>query len=225
MAAVACRTLDLAVVGAVVGGVNGAIAGARRMYDWRSIKGRLAFLLDSTWALATTAGALAAHIAAVLQRSPTNYVGELSERRNRHVYERGCTFRRGFMLTLGNVVNGAGADAHHRPARQRAVIRHENVHIWQARWFGPLFPLVYAVWWVLGALAAVVVWLVCRPSEGLGRLVDAWGYYRNPFEWWAYSREGRWPPPRAVKRFVWRRALVRPRESSESVSGRVGGPG
>ena len=200
--------VDLAVPAAIVGGVNGAVAGVRRIYRWRSPTGWVALGLDSTWALITTAGAFLAHAVAVVQRSPGNYVGELSERQNRHVYRRGYTLRRGFMLTVGNVINGVGT----RPSafRRRVVDVHENSHVWQSRTFGPFFPLIYGAWWALGAVVGTAVWLVRRPPENLGRVIDSWGYYRNPFEWWAYSREGRWPPPGAVARFVWRRPLVAP---------------
>jgi len=203
--------VDLAIPAAIVGGLNGAVAGGRRIYRWRSSVGWLAFVLDSTWALVTTTGALFAHAVAAGQRTPGNYVVEYSERRNRHVYARGYTLRRGFMLTVGNVINGAGP--HPRSTFRRHVVDdHEHVHVWQARWFGPIFPLVYATWWVIGATAGTLVWLVRRPPERLGRVIDSWGYYRNPFEWWAYSREGRWPPPGAVERFVWRRTLTSSRQ-------------
>ena len=201
--------VDLAVAAAIVGGANGVVSGARRTYQWRSPRGWLAFVLDSTWALVTTAGALVAHVIATLQRSPRNYVGELSQRQNRHVYERGYTLRRGFMLTVGNVVNGAGTTAHHNPRRRHVVLHHEDVHVWQTRWFGPLFPVIYGAWWVIGSLAALGLWLARRPAEGLRRTIDSVAYYCNPFEWWAYSREGRWPPTQAVKRFVWPRPLAK----------------
>jgi len=201
--------VDLTVAAAIVGGANGLVSGARRTYRWRSIGGWHAFVLDSTWALVTTAGALVAHAIALVQRSPSNYVGEMSLRQNRHVYERGYTLRRGFMLTVGNVINGAGRDAHHDPRRQHIVSRHEDLHVWQTRWFGPLFPIAYGAWWVVGSFAALALWVTRRPVEGLRRTVDSVAYYCNPFEWWAYSREGRWPPPQAVKRFVWPRPLGR----------------
>jgi hypothetical protein len=111
------------------------------------------------------------------------------------------------LLTVGNVVNGAGTA---RASRARTVEQHEDSHVWQARCFGPLFPAIYAVWWFGGAVIALAVWLIRRPAAGLGAMVDAFGYYRNPFEWWAYSREGRWPPPRAVTALVWRRPLASP---------------
>ena len=209
LAGAAGSLLDITVAAAIVGGANGAISGWRGIYRWRSITGWLAFVLDSTWALVTTAGALVAHVVAAVQRTPDNYVAELSERRDRHVYRRGYTLRRGFMFTVGNVINGAGPNTG-TEFRRRVVDDHEHVHVWQGRWFGPIFPLVYGAWWVIGATVGTVVWLVRRPPEGFGRVIDSWGYYRNPFEWWAYSREGRWPPPGAVRGFVWRRPLTRP---------------
>ena len=71
---------------ALVGAANGALAGHHRIYRWRTRTGPLAFVLDSTWALPTTAAALLAHAVAALQRRPGNYVAELSERCDRHVY-------------------------------------------------------------------------------------------------------------------------------------------
>ena len=84
---------------------------------------------------------------------------------------------------------------------------HEHVHVWQARWFGPLYPLLYGAWTVLGAAVGVVAWVATGRRDHVWRVVEAWAYYRNPFEWWAYSREGRWPPPRALAEHVWRRPM------------------
>lgn len=209
LAAAAWSPVDLAAPAAVVGAANGLAGGAGRIYRWRSVSGWLAFALDSTWALITTAGALIGHIVAAFQRTPGNHVAELSERRDRHVYVRGYTLRRGFMLTVGNVVNGAGAVR--QVARRRAIVdHHEHVHVWQARWFGPVFPVVYAGWYVTGAVVGTTMWVITRPAAGLGQAIDTWAYYCNPFEWWAYSREGRWPPPGVKRRAVWPRPLVRP---------------
>ncbi len=168
-----------------------------------ALAGAAGSLLDITVAAAIVGGANGA-IAGW-----RGIVAELSERRDRHVYRRGYTLRRGFMFTVGNVINGAGPNTG-TEFRRRVVDDHEHVHVWQGRWFGPIFPLVYGAWWVIGATVGTVVWLVRRPPEGFGRVIDSWGYYRNPFEWWAYSREGRWPPPGAVRGFVWRRPLTRP---------------
>ena len=194
-------------VAAIVGGLNGAIAGWRRIYRWRSVAGVLAFVLDSTWALITTAAALFAHAVALVQGTAGNYVVALSERRDRHVYVRGLTLRRGFLTTVGNVVSGVGLTK--SPSRRtRVVDRHEHVHIWQARWFGPLYPLLYGAWTVFGAAFGVVAWAARgRKEERLWTVVDTTAYYSNPFEWWAYSREGRWPPPAANPDLTWRRPV------------------
>jgi hypothetical protein len=187
------------VVAALVGGVNGAIGGARRMYRWRSLGGVAAFVLDSTWALITTAGALLVHAIAGVQRRPGNYVVALSERRDRHVYAAGFTLRRGFLTTIGNVVSGASGQR-----SRRVVEEHEQVHIWQARWFGPLYPLLYGAWTLVGAVVGVVAWLLRGRRDRLWNVVDTTAYYSNPLEWWAYSREGRWPPPAAIAELTWR---------------------
>ena len=107
---------------------------------------------------------------------------------------------------FGNVVSGAGLTK--SPLRRARVIdRHEHVHVWQARWFGPLYPLVYGAWTVLGAAFGVVAWGARGRDEQLWNVVDTTAYYSNPFEWWAYSREGRWPPPAANADLTWRRPI------------------
>lgn len=199
-------TVGLMVPAAVVGGLNGAIGGGRRIYRWRSPSGVAAFVLDSTWALVTTTSALVPHLVAAVQRDPQNYRTALSERANRHVYARGFRMRRGFLLTVGNVVNGAAPG---RGRTDQIVADHEHVHVWQTRAFGPLFPLLYGGWMVVGSAVGALSWLVRPKHRPFAASVDAWAYYRNPFEWWAYSREGRWPPPRVDATAVWSKPLVK----------------
>lgn len=210
LAGVAGWTLGLTVPAAVVGGLNGGIGGYRRIYRWRSASGVAAFVLDSTWALVTSMSALVAHLVAALQRDPASYRPALSERANRHVYARGFRMRRGFLLTVGNVVNGAGAG----PRVERIVADHEHVHVWQARAFGPFFPFLYGGWMLAGALIGAIGWLLRPKRRSLAASVDAWAYYRNPFEWWAYSREGRWPPPRVDASTVWSKPMTAARSST-----------
>ena len=198
----------LGILAGAIGAANGAIAGHRRIYRWRARSGAPAFLLDSTWALPTTAASLLAHVVAACQARPGNYVTELSERCDRHVYVDGFTVRKQFMLTIGNVVNGAGEDVRTSPFRRRIVAHHEHAHVWQARWFGPLFPIGYVAWSTVGAVAGAVAWLRGGRQERFTKAVETGAYYLNPFEWWAYSREGRWPPPGAVARLAWRRPLA-----------------
>jgi hypothetical protein len=192
------RLVRLPVVGAVVGGLNGFIAGSRRIYDVRSRRGVVAFLLDSSWALLTTAGGLAAHLFSIVgsgSRGP-GFVPELSARRNRHVYERGFVVRRGFAVTIGNVVCGVGTSDQDREPdrfrRRRSLVEyHEELHVWQARWFGPLFPLAYGAWMLGGAVVGTISWLSAGRRGVLYTEVDHRAYWRNPFERWAYAHAAR----------------------------------
>ena len=189
---------------AAVGVVSGAISGSNRMYDWKSARGRAAFVLDHTWALATTTvGSLAWLVNHLLPDS--GFERHLSERRNRLVFRRGVVVRRGFAVTLGYVVNGAGGRAGViTQSRLNLVDRHEDVHVWQARAFGPLYALGYAVWSAAGAIAAIVSWPLDRGGSMATR-IDSFAYYCNPFEWHAYTRDDNWPPSSADARLVWRR--------------------
>jgi hypothetical protein len=199
--------VGLAIPAAVVAVANGAISGWRRTYDWSSATGVAAFTLDSTWALPMTAAGLFANGFSVLQPA-SGYVPELSMRQNRHVYQRGFTPRRGFATTLGNVVCGAG-DVRH-PRRRRLITDHEDVHCWQARWFGPLYPLIYVGWTLTGGAIGMLVWLVARRDQPFAQVVESAGYYLNPMEWWAYSRDDHWPPSGKVAGLGWKRPCCQP---------------
>ena len=196
-------------VGVAVGSVaavNGAVCGWRGTYAWRRPSGWVAALLDSTWASLPVAGGLIAHLVAALRRCPAER--SLGLRQNRHVYRDGLALKRGFAFTMGNVISGAG-DVD-RPRRRRLVTDHEDVHVWQSRWFGPLDPLLYGVWAGGAAAAGCVLWLVRGRRERLSHVVESLAYYTNPFEWWAYSRDDLWPPPGKLAGLGWRRSVVRP---------------
>lgn len=201
LAGLAGSVIGLGVPTAVVGAVHGALAGYRQIYPWRRLDGVAAFVLDHSWALTTSAASLVSHAVAAVQRQ-SRYVAELSERQGRHVYIGGFRMRRHFVVTVGNTISGAVATD--TPARQRLITDHEHVHVWQSRWFGPMFPALYFAWMIGGGAAGFVYGVLSR-RERPRRLSETWGYYANPFEWWAYSREGRWPPDRPL---VWRRPLT-----------------
>lgn len=212
---------------AVAGAANGAISGWRRVYEWNCSRGLIAFTLDSTWGLLMTTSGLFAN-AVGLAMPNSGYVAELSERQNRHVYQRGFMPRKGFAITLGNVIGGAGdvvepaatdgaasttgaeKAARRRIRRRRLITDHEDVHCWQARWFGPLYPLLYVGWMVLGGGAGVVIWLATRRSEKVFKMMESSAYFLNPFEWWAYSRDDYWPPKGKVEGLGWKRPCCRP---------------
>jgi hypothetical protein len=191
---------------ALVGGLNGFVSGRRGIYDWRSAKGAGAFVLDSTWALGTTVSGLVAHAVGGL-RGDAGYCEALSRRQNRHVYTRGFQPRRRFATTFGNVVNGAGDVTN--PRRVKLVTDHEDVHVWQARGFGPLYPALYLGWIVGGGAGGALVWLLRRRGEPFTKVVESFAYYLNPFEYWAYSRDGHWPPRGLVPSIGPKRPIVR----------------
>ena len=206
LAGLAGSLVGLGVPAAVVGGLNGAISGRRGVYGWSSPKGVAAFALDSTWALGTTTAGLVAHAIGAVRGDP-GYAANLSERQNRHVYTRGFQPRKGFAITLGNVVNGV-RDASN-PRRAKLVTDHEDVHVWQARLFGPAYPMLYLGWMVGGGAAGVAVWAARHRDRPLGKVVETYAYYANPFEWWAYSRDDHWPPSGKIDGIGWTKPAVR----------------
>lgn len=207
LGALAGRPLGLSVPLAVVAGANGAASGWRGVYDWGSPRGATAFVLDSTWAGATTAAGLVANAVGVLRRDSGYHEG-LSRRKNRHVYSRGLQLRKGFATTFGNVVAGAGDLT--RARRAKLVTDHEDVHVWQARLFGPAYPVLYGGWLAGGTAAGAAVWAAVRRDQPVTKVIESCAYYLNPFEWWAYSRDDHWPPSGLVDRLGWKQPAVRP---------------
>ena len=192
---------------AVIAGLNGLISGWRQIYAWRSIVGWVAFLLDSSWATLSVGVGLLSHAAGRLKGS-LGYEAKLSRRQNSHVYRHGFSLKPGYALTVGNVISGAGDVDVAR--RCKLITDHEAVHVWQARWFGPLYLPLYGLWALVGVFGGVVVWLRGGRKEKIGKAIESCAYYLNPYEWWAYSRDDLWPPPGKLKGVGWRKAAVRP---------------
>ncbi|MET0909164.1 MAG: hypothetical protein ABWZ99_06820 [Ilumatobacteraceae bacterium] len=209
--------LGLAVPLGVVAAANGVASGWRRVYDWRSAKGVTAVVLDSTWALPMTAAALFANVVGAVTHG--GYVDDLSRRANRHVYQRGFMPRKGFALTLGNVISGAADTS--RPRRRRLITDHEDVHVWQARWLGPLYPVAYVGWMFGAGAVGSIAWLTRHRDKPLTKVVETYGYYLNPLEWWAYSRDDHWPPGGKLGGIGWKHPAVR---SFNSIRGDRGAP-
>jgi hypothetical protein len=208
--------------GAVIGALNGALGGWRGTYPWRRLDGWVAFALDTTWASPLTLAALVTHLVAALQRDRGGYVDALSRRTGRHVYARGFRVRRGFLVTIGNAVHGAGPNATVSARRQRLVEHHEHVHVWQGRWLGPLYPLLYGAWMVVGGVVGAVLAVTrLRGRAPFTKVVETCAYYLNPFEWWAYSRDGTWPPPGKVTGLGWRAPIVPPFSASRQAARRA----
>jgi len=208
LGALAGRVLRSTILGAVVGLLHGLVAGRRRVYDWSTRRGRAAFVLDHTWALPTTAaGLVVLGLSGLRERItgvPPGYEPSLSERQNRMVHREGLVLRRGFAVTIGTVVNGAaGRDGVLTERRRKLVTDHEDVHVWQQRVFGPLYPIAYISWFVGGVIVSLVRRVTSRSERPLSTEIDRFAYYRNPFEWHAYTCDANWPPHGVDPASVW----------------------
>ena len=51
--------------------------------------------------------------------------------------------------------------------RRRLITDHEAVHVWHARWFGPLYLVLYGLWAGAAVMVGVVLWVVRRRRERL----------------------------------------------------------
>ncbi len=197
-----------AVIFAVVAGVNGAFGGYRQIYHWRTWQGNVAFVLDSTWGMfGTFLGDIL--LVANLFWPGVEYRVDCSRRQNRHVFFGGAAVRPGYAFTQGNVISNA--DSGRGLTRPKFLERHEGLHIWQNRMFGPLYQIVYVLWLGLGALAGAIFWLFNR-QEKLYSLVETGAYYDNPYEYWAYVNDHNWPHPTANPKFRWPRPVEQTEE-------------
>ncbi len=185
----------LAPLGAVIAGANGVISGWRGIYDWRRGAGWAGAALDATWGMVGITGSLGVHLWNRF-RGDAGYLPQLSVRQGRHVYRRGFSPRKKFAFTVGNTITNAGAIED--PRRRSLIEVHEGLHVWQQRWFGPIFPIVYGVWMAGGAVSGTIVWLRHRDTK-LAVVVERHAYYYNPFEHWAYAADHNWPPHRMIR--------------------------
>lgn len=177
-------------VGAIMGGMNGLVSGIHGIYDWTSIDGWFAFISDSTWNLFGTSLGNVVHIINLFYKD-ANYRDDLSHRQNRHVYEGGFALKEDFAFTQGNVISNAGLGQGAAGINTAFLADHETLHIWQQRFFGPLFQATYIVWAVGGFIVGTVTWFF-HTDENWGSLVETAAYYDNPFEYWAYSNDNNW---------------------------------
>lgn len=194
-------------VTAAAGAVNGWLSGWRWMYDWRAPRGWAALVLDSTWGLIGVTGGLLLHVVNLAwYRLRSGYRADLTYRQNHHVYSAGLSLKRGYAFAVGNVISGAAGsidfDDEAGSARRRQFIkRHEALHVWQNRWFGPLYQIGYLGWLVGGAIVGAVVAVIRR--DDLKSVVETLAYFNNPFEYWAYRNDEYWPPRDAHPTYVW----------------------
>jgi len=171
--------------GALVGGANGLISGARHIYNWESWEGWTAFIADSTWGLVGTALGDLVHLINLGWESNGDFDRELSRRQNRHVYGKGFHIREDFAFTQGNVISHlGGGDAD--------TLKHETLHVWQSRIFGPIYQGLSLKWYVTGGAIGLVLGtpLAIEGKQSIFKSIEDVAYYDNPWETWAHSEGG-----------------------------------
>ena len=173
-------TTGIAVSAAIIGGLNGVISGVAQIYDWSSVEGWGAFLTDSTWGLVGTTMSLLVHFYNLCD-SNSSYRPELSKRQNRHAYYGGFGFD-GFAFTQGNVISNLNENS------SADLIKHETLHVWQSRLFGPIFQSTYVAWLAAGTVVGIACWPFM--DIDIGQAIMDVAYYDNPWEYWAYQVGG-----------------------------------
>lgn len=158
--------LVIGLICGVVGGLYSAISLGRNIYALGPLS-IFGYVLDMTWSLLNTAASLIVWLPACMIAGG-NFVepDEHSRRSGTFVYQdnpRGGGYA---ATTIGTVIAGGWCS-------------HEEVHVWQARMFGPLYLPVY----LLSLLLNVLFRLCTGKTEDL----TMQAYYRVCFEDWAYS--------------------------------------
>jgi hypothetical protein len=158
-------TLAVAIILGVLGATYAAIALAYNVYRFR-VMSAIGLALDVTWSLVnTTAGLIVWIPAALISGASFQTPDDSSRRSGSFVYDKNPRGGGFDATTIGTVIAGGWSS-------------HEEIHLWQARLFGPAYMVVYVVAFVLNLIFRL---LTFRKSE----LIVA-PYHRICFEDWAY---------------------------------------
>jgi len=172
-------------VGAFIGMLDGVYA----IHRWPS--GIVAFVADTTWALAGSTNAALLHVVNV------GWGDHAADgRTGAHRYRSGFRVKSGYAFTQGSVMSDL-VDGPGQP-----LFAHERTHTTQSRVFGPLYTLTYIGWlalWVIPGLIAGAATGI-GPGEGAQR----WCYFNCPWEAWGYAVQ-RAPRPSVAgdSRMIW----------------------
>ena len=149
----------------VLGGVYSSIAFGRGIYTlgFFSILG---FLLDLSWGLLNMAGSLVWLLACAVAGGDFVEPDERSRRSGTFVYSENPRGGGYAATTIGTVIAGGWSS-------------HEEIHVWQARIFGPLYMPVY--------LSSLLLNMLFRVITGKFEALTMQAYYRICFEDWAYA--------------------------------------
>jgi hypothetical protein len=183
-----------AVLGFLVGGPIGAVIGGVLLgafaipYGWAVARGEMyagdalgvwRAVLDATWSSLNTA---AAALYYGVHRLTGNTHNLARTRRSGAIWlDRGVVTK--YATTIGTVK--AGSDDH--------IDRHEMLHVFQARLFGPLYLPLVGLNYVLATIIPYWLLLEHRPITGFGSYFEN-GVYPNVWnELWAYKATARRP--------------------------------
>lgn len=171
------RPVVLLWIATSVGAFTGMMDGLWQTHQWAG-PGVVAFALDETWGLAGSTDGDLIHL--VNFTWGDHAVGET--RTDAHRYNSGFALQSGFAFTQGAVMS-----SNPRPAGS-PVFRHENVHVWQNRAFGPTFILSYIVWFILFLIPGLIYGVASGAGASPGILGSS--YFSQPWETWAYAVQG-----------------------------------
>jgi hypothetical protein len=170
------RTSVLTGLAAGIGAITGYMGGRYQAYDWKR-KGWLQFAADLTWGLSGSAVAALMHGWNALQK-----LKPLDRRTGAHRYGEGFTLGKRFAFTQGSVMSNL------RSTPGEPLFVHEMVHVFQARVFGPIYPITYVAWSIVGFVMAVIASIFAKNWKSR---IEGWSYFSNPWETWAYAKHGR----------------------------------
>lgn len=161
--------LVVAAIGGLIAAVYSAVAFARGIYGLGPFS-ILGYVLDMSWSLLNTAASLLVWLPACMIAGG-NFLepDDNSRRSGTFVYEKNPRDPGGAVYgatTVGMVIAGGWSS-------------HEEMHVWQARLFGPFYLPAYGLSWVLN--------LLFRLCTGKVEELALQAYYRVCFEDWAYA--------------------------------------
>jgi hypothetical protein len=158
--------LVVSVICGAIGGTYSAIAIGRGIYGFGPFS-IIGYVLDMTWSLLNTTVSLLVWLPACMVGGGAFVEpDERSRRSGTFVYAENPRGGGYDATTVGTVIGGGWSS-------------HEEVHVWQARLFGPLYLPVY--------VTSLLLNLLFRLCVGKLENIVEQAYYRVCFEDWAYT--------------------------------------
>jgi hypothetical protein len=158
--------LIVAGIAGLIGAIYSAIAFGRGIYGIGPFS-ILGYVLDMTWSLLNTSASLLVWLPACAVAGGAFVEPDDNSRRSGTIVYQDNPRGGGYAATtIGTVIAGGWCS-------------HEEVHVWQARIFGPLYLPIY--------LLSLLLNMLFRLCTGKTEELSMQAYYRICFEDWAYS--------------------------------------